>query len=867
MSDEYEKFMETLNSPRRWESLDNQSLFQFAYDAIYTYGHTNNLELIPLIRHLYIYFIKRTETEERWNLYQSIVREVNNNNISVFAFIPFLYEEIDKGIVSTAAIDYCAYRPLDNDDPLTAVKEIIPRIIQQKNVECRYGLFGGLLCLGDRRVNNMLWQIKHRLLPDEVKFLVTVQTGILYANTFEFYMHWLEELKEDSGNQIFGSVASGIVFALRQAQNLQKTDEPTVIDHERVFPSPKDVSPSNLKKEYKFSEYRDLITPRLLAITDKETGARVMPFVLKVWGIPFENKMTPQRLIVDKSFWLQKDGKGHMTWNIFNPNGPTLNCIGSFSTEDEYVDAIFYRWLHFLKDESYILGYVDRRNNEWHKEYVNILENAFCNGPNESADNDSPVLVTCIPSIVTESFPDEREDLAWNLLSGAPVICQAEWGRELYYLKKYGANLFDRAGEETREAIQEMKAEYPRNDFITFSEIRHSQIKTFTDKTPIEYELMPISKEAFDYWRRIISEEEFLQKATVQFSMAWVGAISIGSENLPVITQFEDVRNFLAHYKHKIWEQEITTEALKEALGLDETSNPMPESSLKELLKQDFGLDLNIAGGSGQSREDPIFVLSDTENEAAQTELSVLRGIGKGRNLSSKNRDGGFLWRPIAINLISESSPQIIQRKIETKEIRTDEIVTQIESYYFSRKNLDTKAEQIQSHVVAHEDQRASIRFPHELGWLHFGEIVDYESQSPGLGYSLAYSGYDTEATVYVYPIQDDAKSQPSLLHAEMELARKEIILVHGEDAIKHDWGGVITEKDFLLYDFILKPINDPKFYSPQNPTSRLMISERKGYFIKLRCTFFDEPLLRDISNNFLVSLLELIRSGGDAPA
>ena len=295
MSDEYKKFMETLNSPGSWESLDSQSFFHFTYDAIYTYGYTNNLELIPLIRRLYIYFRKRTETEERWNLYQDIVREVSNNNISVFAFLPFLYEENDKAIVSTAAIDYCAYRPLENDDPLTAVKEIIPRIIQQKNVECRYGLFGGLLCLGDRRVNNMLWQIKQRLLPDEVKSLVTIQTGILYTNTFEFYMHWLEELKEDSGNEIFGSVASGIVFALRQAQKLQKTDEPTVIDHERIFPSPEDVNPSNLKKEYKFSEYRNLIAPRLLAITDKETGERVMPFALKAWGIPFENNLDNYR--------------------------------------------------------------------------------------------------------------------------------------------------------------------------------------------------------------------------------------------------------------------------------------------------------------------------------------------------------------------------------------------------------------------------------------------------------------------------------------------------------------------------------------------------------------------------------------------
>ena len=289
---------------------------------------------------------------------------------------------------------------------------------------------------------------------------------------------------------------------------------------------------------------------------------------------------------------------------------------------------------------------------------------------------------------------------------------------------------------------------------------------------------------------------------------------------------------------------------------MEETSNSIPSLSLKELLKRDFGLNLNIAGGSGQSREDPILVLSDTETEATLTELSVLRGLGMGRNLADQNRGGGFLWRSIGINLISESSPQIVQRKIETKEIRPDEIVTQTENYYFSRKNLDTKAEEIQSQIVVHENRSASIRFPYQLGWLHFDYKIDNEPQSSGLGYTLAYNAPDIEATVYIYPIRDDAKSQPSFLHAEMELARKEIILVHGEDVIEHDWG-VRTEKDNIQYAFILK--KEPE------KASVLMISERKGHFVKLRCTFFDEPLLRDISNNFFVSLLELIRSG-DAP-
>ena len=91
--------------------------------------------------------------------------------------------------------------------------------------------------------------------------------------------------------------------------------------------------------------------------------------------------MTVKKLNEDKSYWLKKDGTIFITWNIFNPNGPTLNCIGTFKTEDENIDVVFYRWLHFSEEESYILGYVDRNNDDSGKQYVDILKNAFCFAP------------------------------------------------------------------------------------------------------------------------------------------------------------------------------------------------------------------------------------------------------------------------------------------------------------------------------------------------------------------------------------------------------------------------------------------------------------------------------------------------------
>jgi len=45
---------------------------------------------------------------------------------------------------------------------------------------------------------------------------------------------------------------------------------------------------------------------------------------------------------------------------------------------------------------------------------------------------------------------------------------------------------------------------------------------------------------------------------------------------------------------------------------------------IKELLKRDFGLDLDIAGGTGKSRNDPIRVVSLSDKAASRTEFLVL---------------------------------------------------------------------------------------------------------------------------------------------------------------------------------------------------------------------------------------------------
>jgi hypothetical protein len=277
--------------------------------------------------------------------------------------------------------------------------------------------------------------------------------------------------------------------------------------------------------------------------------------------------MAFERIYADADYWLSKTGSVTMTWSVFNPNGPTLNTLGVFRTNTEGVMKVFYRWLHFTTDEAYIIGEIDLNSDDWHKQYVSILSEAFEYAPNEGQDEQHPVMVPCIPAFVTQAFPDGWEEIPWSLLANSPVINESDWGRESYYSRKYGADLFGRAGEELKEATQQSRAENPSSEFLDFTEAKHSGVPTFVDSDPIVYDSHPITRELFDEWRERVTGEDYLGQSTFNFSQAWVGATQM--TGIPVAYQFEDVRDFLKHFDHAIWSDEFTTEALKKTLGIE----------------------------------------------------------------------------------------------------------------------------------------------------------------------------------------------------------------------------------------------------------------------------------------------------------
>ncbi|MGI8892845.1 MAG: hypothetical protein ACR2GN_05230 [Bacteroidia bacterium] len=58
--------------------------------------------------------------------------------------------------------------------------------------------------------------------------------------------------------------------------------------------------------------------------------------------------------------------------------------------------------------------------------------------------------------------------------------------------------------------------------------------------------------------------------------------------------------------------------------------------NLKEMLKEDFGVDLPIRGGHGNSIDNPIIIEKAIPNNYVDTEMAVIKFIGLGRRIGWK---------------------------------------------------------------------------------------------------------------------------------------------------------------------------------------------------------------------------------------
>jgi hypothetical protein len=96
--------------------------------------------------------------------------------------------------------------------------------------------------------------------------------------------------------------------------------------------------------------------------------------------------------------------------------------------------------------------------------------------------------------------------------------------------------------------------------------------------------------------------------------------------------------------------------------------------SLKNLLFEDFGVELPISGGTGNSIDNAIIMHRQVPNDFVSTEYYIVKCISIGRRVK---------WKLLRQELIEADGKYYDKLEIEVVDEKDDEIVTTIENYYF----------------------------------------------------------------------------------------------------------------------------------------------------------------------------------------
>jgi hypothetical protein len=263
----------------------------------------------------------------------------------------------------------------------------------------------------------------------------------------------------------------------------------------------------------------------------------------------------------------------------------------------------------------------------------------------------------------------------------------------------------------------------------------------------------------------------------------------------------------------------------------------MISPSLRDLMLRDWGYDLPIAGGRGQSRDDPIVITATNPDVAAFTQMRLLQGLGRGR---------GIYWRCLGRKLVGEERHGIEQFKIETIELTPTQKITQVENYYF---DLSALAHEWRLVEGALHFQRLDLRIPCGIGWLHVDVITDNEPFAPGAGVTVSYGAPAVKATMYIYDWQradvPEDVTHP-IVRSEFERAVNDVksVVPHIETWPDPPFDGSHLSRYFKIGE-------DAK------ENSLLAITTYRRKFLKMRVTWERDAFIDEVATGWVHSVLD----------
>jgi hypothetical protein len=240
--------------------------------------------------------------------------------------------------------------------------------------------------------------------------------------------------------------------------------------------------------------------------------------------------------------------------------------------------------------------------------------------------------------------------------------------------------------------------------------------------------------------------------------------------------------------------------------------------NVKQLLNRDFGIEVRISAGTGRS-EDPYVLEKCRAEEAALTQVQLLRGIGNGL---------GELWRIIEWAPLDRLDTVTEVIRIEAVRFTQEKIETSRRRIFFDIRAVSGHPNALHP-LICWRGPMDAPHLPYELGWLHFDKVINNASGKGPLDQTICYSGTGAKASVYVYA------RPPGEANAirDAELERAAMIVSNPE--LKDPWP-VIEAGPFAM-----------NFFISGDDITAVGVAVSGQYFIKYRLTYFDDPIMREL--------------------
>ena len=241
---------------------------------------------------------------------------------------------------------------------------------------------------------------------------------------------------------------------------------------------------------------------------------------------------------------------------------------------------------------------------------------------------------------------------------------------------------------------------------------------------------------------------------------------------------------------------------------------------LRQLLIDDFKIDLPISGGTGQSIGDPIVIETQHKHVASRAEMDILRCI---------NKQLGRHWRLVGkVRINDDLNCDIEKVSFEAKYPEGDEVITDTRNFYFdiSALNLDEDKTTPTCYVSVGEDGRFNV--PYQLGWVNFTNSIDNEAVQAGAGLSVAYDAPCNKVTVFIYDkalAVIDPVIAPALLDDEFSKAKADILTRNPQAKQINS----VSEDNFRFSAFDI-----------DGDYSAVMLGIKENNFVKTRATMFE---------------------------